>query len=37
MFCLFDDAPSDSLMQSFLQHLSETEKEVVQTALSGQK
>ena len=36
MFCLFGDAPNDSLMQSFLQYLSETEKEVVQTALSGQ-
>ena len=37
MFCLFGDAPNDSLMQSFLQYLSETGKEVVQTALSGQK
>ena len=37
MFCLFDDAPNDSLRQSFLQYLSETEKEVVQTASSGQK
>ena len=37
MFCLFGDAPNDSLMQSFLQYLSETEKEVAQTALFGQK
>ena len=37
MACLFGDAPNDSLMQSFLQHLSETEKEVVETALFGQK
>ena len=37
MFCLFGEAPNDSLMQSFLQYLSETEKEVVQTALSCQK
>ena len=37
MFCLFVDAPNDNLMQSFLQYLSETEKEVLQTALSRQK
>ena len=37
MFCLFGDVPNDSLMQSFLLYLSETEKEVVQTALSCQK
>ena len=33
----FGHAPNDSLMQLFLQHLSRTEKEVAQTALSGQK
>ena len=37
MFCLFGHAPNDSLMQLFLQYLSRTEKEVAQTALSGQK
>ena len=37
MFCLFGDAPNDSFMQSFLHYLSETEKEVVQSDLSGQK
>ena len=37
MFCLFGDAPNHISMQSFLQYLSETEKEVVHTALSCQK
>ena len=34
MFYLFGDAPNDSLMQSFLQYLSETEKEVVQISFN---
>ena len=33
----FGHAPNDSLMQLFLQYLLRTEKEVAQTALSGQK
>ena len=34
MFCLFGEAPDSSILQSFLQYLSSTEKEVVETALS---
>ena len=34
MFCLFGEGPDNSILQSFLQCLSSTEKEVVETALS---
>ena len=34
MFCLFGEAADNSILQSFLQYLSSTEKEVVETALS---
>ena len=34
MFCLFGEAPDNSIPQSFLQYLSSTEKEFVKTALS---
>ena len=34
MFCLFGEAPDNSILESFLQYLSSTEKEVVETALS---
>ena len=33
MFCLFGEAPDNSILKLFLQYLSSTEKEVVQTAL----
>ena len=34
MFCLFGEAPDNSILQSFLLYLSATEKEVVEIALS---
>ena len=34
MFCLFGEGSDNSILQSLLQYLSTTEKEVVETALS---
>ena len=34
MLCLFGEAPDNSILQLFLQYVSSTEKEVVETALS---